>query len=452
MSTNPDRADRLLPENSVWIHGMKWWHIGFYTALAAVVIVVLNGEPNPSVRAMILGAMALLAAAYPFLTRQRYLDTWRPVAYVVLLVLVVGFLAFLPGSGAVLLFVAFPQIWMFSATARAGLISTAAICVAVALGQLSRFSGASEDLVGIGLQAGLSFLASTMLGLWIYKIIDQSEDRAQLLAELNAARAELQLADQRQGAMAERERMSREIHDTLAQGFTSVVMLSEAALAQLRTARPETGARQDLTTRLETINATARDNLQEARALIASTGPSQLQGGDLLGALERLAAAATQGGIETSCTLPEKLPNLTSNQQIALLRSAQEGLTNIRKHAAASRAHLTLDRAGTELHLTVTDDGVGFDPGLDTSGYGLQSISARLGEIGGQLTIHTAVGAGTTLGMVVPVTENGTTPGPRPAPETTAFGEPHQEEAAHRESKIRSAQVTTPEAKARAEA
>lgn len=407
MSTNPDRAHRLLPENSVWIHGMKWWHIGFYTAIVVVVLVVLNGEPNPATKSVTLSVLAVLAIAYPFLTRQRYVGTWRPAAYVVLLILVVGFLAFLPGSGAVLLFVAFPQIWMFSSTARSGLVSTAAICIAVAIGQLSRFSGATEDLVGIGLQAVLSFLASTMLGLWIYKIIDQSEDRAQLLAELDAARAELQLADQRQGAMAERERMSREIHDTLAQGFTSVVMLSEAALAQLRTARPDNAGQQDLTTRLETINATARDNLQEARALIASTGPSQLQGGDLLGALERLAAAATQGGSDTSCTLPRRLPSLTSNQQIALLRSAQEGLTNIRKHAAASRVHLTLDHTGTELLLTVTDDGVGFEPGLDTSGYGLQSISARLGEIGGALTIRSGIGAGTTLEMVVPVTESG---------------------------------------------
>ncbi|NOJ61674.1 sensor histidine kinase [Arthrobacter sp. 260] len=404
MSTNTDRATRLLPENSVWIHGMKWWHIGFYTAIVVVVLVILNGEPNPATKTLTLSVLAVLAIAYPFLTRQRYLGTWRPVAYVVLLILVVGFLAFLPGSGAVLLFVAFPQIWMFSSTARSGLIGTAAICVAVAIGQLSRFSGATEDLVGIGLQAVLSFLASTMLGLWIYKIIDQSEDRAQLLADLDAARAELQLADQRQGAMAERERMSREIHDTLAQGFTSVVMLSEAALAQLRTAGPGNAAQQDLTTRLETINATARDNLQEARALIASTGPSQLQGGDLLGALERLAAAATQAGSDTSCALPERLPSLTSNQQIALLRSAQEGLTNIRKHADASRTYLTLDHTGTELHLRVSDDGVGFDPGLDTSGYGLQSISARLGEIGGALTIRSVVGTGTTLEMVVPVT------------------------------------------------
>lgn len=424
MSTNPDRAHRLLPENSVWIHGMKWWHIGFYTAIVVVVLVVLNGEPNPATKSVTLSVLAVLATAYPFLTRQRYVGTWRPVAYVVLLILVVGFLAFLPGSGAVLLFVAFPQIWMFSSTARSGLVSTAAICIAVAIGQLSRFSGATEDLVGIGLQAVLSFLASTMLGLWIYKIIDQSEDRAQLLAELDAARAELQLADQRQGAMAERERMSREIHDTLAQGFTSVVMLSEAALAQLRTTRPDNAGQQDLTTRLETINATARDNLQEARALIASTGPSQLQGGDLLGALERLAAAATQGGSDTSCTLPRRLPSLTSNQQIALLRSAQEGLTNIRKHAAASRVHLTLDHTGTELLLTVTDDGVGFEPGLNTSGYGLQSISARLGEIGGALTIRSGIGAGTTLEMVVPVTESGPLQEAHPATEEAGQIEP----------------------------
>lgn len=410
MSVKPARTQRLMPENSVWIHGMKWWHVGFYAALIVVVLVVLNGEPNPTVRAVTLGAMAILATAYPFLTRQHQLGTWRPVAYVVLLILVVGFLAYLPGSGAVLLFVAFPQIWMFSPTARSGLISTASICVAVAIGQLIRFGGSSEDVMGIGLQAGLSFLASTMLGLWIYKIIDQSEDRAQLLADLEAARAELQRADQRQGATAERERMSREIHDTLAQGFTSVVMLSEAALAQLRTTRLENSAADDVAARLEAINATARENLQEARALIASTGPSQLQGGDLLGALDRLAASATGSGYATTCILPDRLPLLSSNQQIALLRSAQEALTNVRRHASASQSHVNLAHSGSELLLTVADDGGGFDPEGDTSGYGLRTIGARLDEIGGTLHITSAPGQGTVLRMAVPV--NGHDDGP----------------------------------------
>ena len=426
MSTNPDRAGRLLPENSVWIHGMKWWHIGFYVALGVVVLVVLNGEPNPTIKAVTLSALAVLAAVYPFLTRQQHLGTWRPLVYVVLLILVVGFLAFLPGSGAVLLFVAFPQIWMFSSSARAGLISTAAICVAVATGQLVRFSGSPEDLLGIGLQAGLSFLASTMLGLWIYKIIDQSEDRAQLLAELEAARTELQLADQRQGAMAERERMSREIHDTLAQGFTSVVMLSEAALAQLRSNRLDDDDAHDLGARLEAINATARDNLQEARSLIASTGPSQLQGGDLLGALDRLATAATTAGCDTSASLPDKLPHLTSNQQIALLRSAQEALTNVRRHASASQSRLELTHSGPTLILTVSDDGEGFDPNLDTSGYGLKSISARLSEIGGTLSVSSAIGQGTTLHMVVPVHDQG---GEGTAPSAAAQAPPERVEA-----------------------
>ncbi|MBG6181610.1 sensor histidine kinase [Arthrobacter sp. CAN_A1] len=430
MSVKPGRTEKLMPENSVWIHGMKWWHVGFYTALTVVVLVVINGEADPTISATTIGAMALLAAAYPFLTRQCHLQTWRPQAYVVLLILVVGFLAFLPGSGAILLFVAFPQIWMFSASARGGLIATAAICVAVAIGQLVRFGGSSEDLTGIGLQAGLSFLASTMLGLWIYKIIDQSEDRAQLLADLDAARVELQRADQRQGAMAERERMSREIHDTLAQGFTSVVMLSEAALAQLRTTRLDSSTADTVAARLASINATARENLQEARALIASTGPSQLQGGDLLGALDRLASAATESGCETSCTLPDRLPPLTSNQQIALLRSAQEALTNVRRHAAASQSHLDLLRSGSELLLTVTDDGSGFDPHGDTSGYGLKSIGARLDEIGGTLHVSSAPGRGTTLRMAVPVTgHDDGLPAPAHDSATPALNDPAPAEA-----------------------
>lgn len=110
MSVKPDRTNRLMPEDSVWIHGMKWWHVGFYTALTAVALLILGGEPDPRLKVTAIGAMALLAAVYPLLTRQRHLGTWRPRAYVVLLILVVGFLAFISSSGTVLLFVAFPQI------------------------------------------------------------------------------------------------------------------------------------------------------------------------------------------------------------------------------------------------------------------------------------------------------------------------------------------------------
>ncbi|WP_051478840.1 sensor histidine kinase [Arthrobacter sp. H5] len=401
MTVEPARTVRLLPDNSVWIHGMRWWHLGFYVALTAVALMIFLGLRDEGATGVIMiAAMAVLAAAYPFLTRLRYLDTWRPRAYVVLLIITVGFLSFVSGSGAILLFIAFPQIWMFSGTTRAGLWGTAAICVAVALGQLNQFGAGGENLLSIGLQAAISFLASSMLGLWIYKIIDQSEDRAELISELNAARAELAASHQQQGAMAERERMSREIHDTLAQGFTSIVMLSEAAQAQLRNVAVGNSAAQSA---LASIGDTARENLVEARALIESAGPSQLKGGDLLGALQRLKVHVEAGGPEADLQLPQELPPLSPIQQVAVLRSAQEALTNVRRHAQAGKVSLQLTCADGRLVLRIDDDGKGFHPDDVTIGYGLRSMSARLAEISGTVTIESAPGQGSRLEVAIPI-------------------------------------------------
>ncbi|GAB3531194.1 sensor histidine kinase [Arthrobacter tecti] len=409
MTVEPARNPTLLPDDSVWLRGMRWWHIGFYTALASVVLVVLLSVEGGSTRAAMFIAIAVLAGAYPFLARLEYLETWRPRAYVVLLIATVGLLAFLSGSGAVLLFIAFPQVWMFSGSPRGGLIATAVLCTVVALGQLSLFGTDPQNLQSVALQALISFLASSMLGLWIYKIIDQSEDRGQLIAELKAARAELAHAHQEQGAMAERERMSREIHDTLAQGFTSIIMLSEAAQARLRRRSPEAPAT-DLETDLTAIGATARENLQEARALIASAGPSQLQGGDLLGALRRVGAASVQEGREVRLTLPDSLPPLESAQQIAVLRCAQEALSNVRRHSGADVVELVLQTRDGDLVLTVSDNGEGFAVADSPGGYGLHSMRARLAEIAGALDVRSAPGQGTRLTMTVPLAKGAAEP------------------------------------------
>ncbi|KRF08390.1 hypothetical protein ASH00_01285 [Arthrobacter sp. Soil782] len=390
---------------------MRWWHVGFYTVLSVVVLVVLLLVNGDTTKAAMLVALAVLATVYPFLTRLEHLGTWRPTAYVVLLVSTVGLLSFLSSYGAILLFVAFPQIWMFSNTPRRGLIATAVLCVVVALGQLNLTGTDPENVRSVGLQVLVSFLGSSMIGLWIYKIIDQSEDRGQLIASLEATRAELAEAHEQQGAMAERERMSREIHDTLAQGFTSVIMLSEAAQAKLRRERQQQAGSEvpgsSIESDLAAIGDTARENLQEARALITSSGPSQLQGGDLIGALRRLGEASRQGDRTVRIALPDDPPVLESAQQIAVLRCAQEALSNVRRHSEARQVDLTLQRENDDLLLTVRDDGRGFTADQSSAGFGLTSMSSRLREIGGSLHIRSQPGAGTCLTMTVPLVRKG---------------------------------------------
>ena len=145
------------------------------------------------------------------------------------------FLSFVYDGAGVLLFVAFPQVWMFTVLPAPGRGCHCAYSAwAWPLGQVNRWGLGGTEVYGITAQLVTSFVASCMIGLWISKVIEQSELRAELLAELEATRQELNVAEQARGALAERERMAREIHDTLAQGFTSIAMLSEAAQAQLR--------------------------------------------------------------------------------------------------------------------------------------------------------------------------------------------------------------------------
>lgn len=386
---------------------MRWWHIGFYTVLSVVALMVLLLVEGFTRQAAMLTAIGLLASLYPFLTRSKYLETWRPIAYVVLLIGTVGLLSFLSGVGAILLFVAFPQVWMFSGTPRRGLAFTAVLCVVVAWGQLTQNGADPQNLQSVGLQVLVSFLASSMIGLWIYKIIDQSEDRGQLIASLEATRAQLAEAHEQQGALVERERMSREIHDTLAQGFTSVIMMAEAAQAKLRRDvqqfRDPDGTASAIEADLAAINSTARENLQEARALIASAGPSQLQGGDLLGALRRLGEASQRESRNVHLALPPDLPALESSQQIAVLRCAQEAFSNIRRHSDANNVSLALENRGEELLLTIKDDGRGFTSDQSSAGYGITSMRSRLQEIGGDMEVNSAPDSGTCLTMTVPL-------------------------------------------------
>lgn len=407
------RTERLLPARSVWTTSMIWWHAGFYAALAASTYLAVLGRPWQPETPTVVAALALLGLVYPFLTRSQDLRTERPVIYVAVLVAVVVFLSFVHDGAGALLFVAFPQVWMFTATQRQGVVATAVLCLGVAAGQVSRYGLAGPEVYGITAQLVTSFVASCMIGVWISKVIEQSEQRAELLAELEATRADLNKAEQARGALAERERMAREIHDTLAQGFTSIAMLSEAAQAQAR----KPGA-PELAGTLSAISRTARQNLAEARSLVASGVATDVQGGDLIAALNRLPQSLHLDRIGLTVEAPTSLPPLTSNEQVALLRTAQEALNNVRRHSGASNVKLAVDicPAGgqQELRLSVTDDGHGFDTAARHPGFGLKSMAARLAEIGGRLELESS-GAGTALAAVVPVPSPAAQPATRQA-------------------------------------
>src|SRR5215469_4025521 len=168
-------------------------------------------------------------------------------------------------------------------------------------------------------------------------ISDQSEQRRRLLEQLEAARAGLAAAERRAGVLAERQRLAREIHDTLAQGFASIVTLSEAARAQ-SSMSPEVAIR-----RLEEAGDAARRSLDDARRAIWALRPEALDNASLPRALGELAAGfGSQTGIDTQSAVTGDEYEVPPEAQEALLRIAQEALANVRKHARAHRVRLTL--------------------------------------------------------------------------------------------------------------
>ncbi|KAA1420762.1 sensor histidine kinase [Mumia zhuanghuii] len=245
------------------------------------------------------------------------------------------------------------------------------------------------------------------MGLLYERLVAQDARRRALVAALVGARDDLiaaqdaLVAAQREaGAEAERARLARDIHDTLAQGFSSIVLLSRAGL---------TGA-EDPRAVLGRIERTAADNLDEARRVVHALAPLDLDGGvPLTGALARLIDRVTDPGAPVTGLTVDGTPRPTPTAyDVALLRLAQGALANARQHAQASRVQVTLTYADDAVRLDVVDDGVGFDrelvsAGRARSGYGLRAMQERLEELGGAVEVETAPGRGTAVAATLPL-------------------------------------------------
>ena len=200
-------------------------------------------------------------------------------------------------------------------------------------------------------------------GLLSAAVARQNEERRRTLDELAAAHAEneglqQQLLSQAReaGVLDERQRLAREIHDTLAQGLTGIItQLQAAALAKDDPAEWQR--------HLDSATALARENLTEARRSVHALRPEALDAATLPDALADVAARWTSG---PACPRPSPPPatprRLHPEIEAAILRVAQEALSNVAKHAAAGRVGVTLSYMDDEVTLDVRDDGVGFDP------------------------------------------------------------------------------------------
>ncbi|MCM6778439.1 sensor histidine kinase [Nocardia sp. CDC159] len=335
--------------------------------------------------------VAVLALSYLILRSFPGNPVVRPSGFLGMLVLVLGVTAILLDGGAAFFIVSLPMFWIHTATARQaiGFLGAAAVATLVGTFTGSPFSPGNVVFTLIGLAGGV------LLGLWMDRVIRQGDERARVLgAELARTQSELAVAHRRQGAAEERERLAREIHDTLAQGFASIIVLAEAARGGIDT-DPVTSAEQ-----LLSIERTARENLVEARVLVGSAPAGGAASGGIAQSLRRILDRFAE---DTGLTVDAQLRDIECDQptRIALLRCTQESLANVRKHAGAGTVSVTLTGGATGVELEITDDGIGFTP-HEARGFGLNGMRTRLAELGGELTVTSSPGEGTRIFAVLP--------------------------------------------------
>jgi signal transduction histidine kinase len=224
---------------------------------------------------------------------------------------------------------------------------------------------------------------------------------AQALA--NQAMLALQLTrlsdySRNEAVMAERNRVVRDVHDTLAHAFTGVIVQLEAADdASSRGLQAEAGAH------IARAEAMARGGLQEARRSVMALRPQALEGNDLSAALREMVTGLTDGtSVNSEFAQGGVARELPPPWDENLLRIGQEALTNAIRHGHARRIVMELDFSADSVLLRLKDDGPGFDANSAFDGLGLAGIRARVSSMGGQLSIESAAGSGTTISVSVP--------------------------------------------------
>jgi signal transduction histidine kinase len=271
-----------------------------------------------------------------------------------------------------------------------------------------------QQTIGVGVavdwSSALLWLGFTavgiIFGLWVHSIISQSAERKQLIQQLEETRAELAQSEREAGMLAERQRLAHEIHDTLAQGFISIIMHLEAAEQALEEGLPTTDRH------LQQARQTARESLEQARRVVNDLRPEVLEHAPFDEAVGRVVAdwsAVSRVTAVFTCT--GDCHPLHPQVEVTLLRAIQEALANVRKHAQASTVQVTLSYLGDVVILDVQDDGVGFGDGAEkdtavAGGFGLVAMQERVEQLGGELLIESEPGEGTTVAVSIPVEMN----------------------------------------------
>ncbi len=388
------------PRPSAGIVAEPRWDVYYAVVFAACLAIVQAAPVHASQRIIATAALAAMVPWYLVLGRplmkQDQPATRKGTVYLAGLVVLFALAQSQDANTWFLAFALLPQCFHVT-SARRGLAFVVIINViggALEAWRDPRLAGALTALGIVTFAVAFAYVYSR----WMARVIEQSLDRAALIEQLEATRAELAAAHHEAGVQAERQRLAGEIHDTLAQGFTSIVTLLQAAVASL-------GATSPARRHLDLALVTARENLAEARTLVTTLTPVTLEAGTLGDSVHRVTGATgAQAGIEARAEVTGTARRLPTGTEVVLLRVCQEALANVRKHAAARQVRVRLCYTGSTVRLTVSDDGKGFvpsDPGTN-GGYGLKGMLDRVRQAGGTVEVTSAPGAGTEVRAEVP--------------------------------------------------
>ena len=387
------------PRAHAWELAPSSWDV-FYAVVFVVVVVVAEWAPlSTPARVTLSVTLAAMVLWYLVMGRPQIyggLVSARSWGYLIGISALFWVTVYLSPNAWFLAFALSPQCF-FMLPFRQAMYAVLMFNVGASVVLIVRYPGQNvvpQSLLNAGFGIGLAFV----YGRFANTIIDQSQDRADLIGQREAPRAELASVHHEAGTLAERQRLAGEIHDTLAQGFSSVIMLLQAAETGLGPDAPGPARRQ-----ISLAADTARENLAEARGLVAALAPAELASENLPGALRRVTKRlGTETGIEATFTDEGESRPLPAPLDVVLLRVAQEALANVRKHAAARTVQVGLRYAGPIVSLQVSDDGRGFTVDGSTDGYGLRGMRERLGQVNGRIEVTSAPGAGTCVRAEVP--------------------------------------------------
>lgn len=367
-------------------------HLAFFLLLGASLARFLLRHPWEDRSPWIVALSGALAALYllgPVLGTR---PTPRRIAWLVTVVAVWMLLVVLAPSFA---WCAVPLFYtgMRTLPPRAALVLVTLLTVFVVTAQVQL----SDDGFDPNLVVAPPAVAAIATAVFVHAQRQADRQRA-LIDDLIRTRRELAAIERREGTLAERQRLSMEIHDTLAQGLSSQQMLLQAAERTWDT-DPSTARRH-----VRTAESIAERNLAEARRFVHDLAPADLaEGGGLEEALRMLAGRESAAFRVDGAPVP-----LPERAQSALLRIAQGALANVREHAGATSAALTLTYLDDQVVLDIADDGRGFDPaaardGGGVRGHGLPAMRARVRQLGGTLTVESTPGEGTVLSAAIPL-------------------------------------------------